>query len=156
MSNRPIVAVDTMILVWGVRKGGTEEENQRARWLFIALDKDEAQIIVPSVTVAEYLTLVEEDKRSGVAQQLADRFIIAPLDLHSSIVAASLFVEEKKRRQGARPNSRKVLRADSLIIATAFTHGATKFYSNDADCRKMAKRIMAAEDLPDQPSTLFD
>ncbi len=55
-----LVAVDTMTLVWGIRKEGTPEELKRAKWLFDFLDQDNAQVIIPSVVISEYLTPVEE------------------------------------------------------------------------------------------------
>jgi hypothetical protein len=51
-----IVGVDTTILIWGVRKQGTDGELDRARWLFEKLDAEESQIIISTSVLTEYLT----------------------------------------------------------------------------------------------------
>jgi len=156
VSSGRIVSVDTMTLVWGIRKDGTAQQTKRARWLFQALDDEESQIVIPSVSLSEYLTLVDSDKRSAVAQHMTERFIVAPFDVPSAVLAARLFNEERPKRKGGKPNARKILRADCLIVATAASYGATTFFSADKDCRSMANQVMTAKDLPDQPDNLFD
>ena len=41
------------------------------------------------------------------------------------------------------------MKADVMAVATVKIHGATEFYSHDANCRKVAKSAgMIAHDLP--------
>jgi predicted nucleic acid-binding protein len=152
-----IVAVDSQTLVWGVRRDGTDEQKQRAKWLFDALDAEDAQIIVPSVVVAEYLTPISPEKHDAVIASISGRFLIAPFDVLCASLAAELFqIGKPLREMGAQaPDCRKCLRADTLIIATAKVKGATVLYCGDTRCRKLATRIMTAQDLPDMPNTLF-
>lgn len=152
-----IVAVDTMTLIWGIRHDGPDTQCKRARWLFRKLDDEGAQVVIPSVSLSEYLVPLDPAKRSAVATQMSERFIVAPFDLPSSVLAATLFVEERGARKGNEPNARKVLRADCLIVATAKVHGATRFFSEDKECRSIANRAgLEGRALPDAPEYLFD
>ncbi len=155
--NEPLVAVDSMVLVWAIREDGTKEQLKWAKWLFQSLEQENAQIIIPAVCLAEYLTPIEEGRHREVTARLTKRFIIAPFDVRCASLAATLFVKGKAEREMHTENARKCLRADSLIIATAAVHNAEVFYSNDRDCRNLADGVwrMRAEDLPEIPPDLF-
>jgi len=144
-----------MTLVWGIRREGTPDELKRAKWLFEFLDAEKAQIIIPTVVVSEYLTPVDESRHLSVISTLNDRFIISPFDILSSSLAAKLFTLGKPLRKGGEPGGRACLRADTMIIATAKTHGAHTLYSGDAECRELAQKVMRSEDLPEKPVDLF-
>ncbi|MBI4579501.1 MAG: hypothetical protein HY718_07360 [Planctomycetes bacterium] len=103
----PIVAIDFMILVWGIRKTGTREQLQRARWLFQKLEEEEAQVILSSVALAEYLTPVPPDEHRDVIAALTKRFIVPPFDVRCASLAASLFAEGKNLRQMDKRGARK-------------------------------------------------
>lgn len=151
-----IVAVDTMILVWGIRKAGDEDQIKHAAWLFQELDDTNAQVIVPSVALAEYLVPFDPKKHADVVAPLAKRFIIAPFDVKCAALAARLFVEGKEDREMSVENARNLLKADSLIIATAAVNGARLFYSEDEQCRKLAERAnLTAKALPTIAPDLF-
>ena len=152
-----IVAIDSMILVWGVRREGKPGQIKRAGWLFHTLDEDHAQIIVPSVSLAEYLVPVNPSSHNDVIAPLAKRFILAPFDAHCAALAARLFVEGKEDRDMDCKNARNLLKSDSLIIATAVVHGAKTFYSDDAKCRNLAKRVnrLIVEELPTMAPNLY-
>lgn len=151
-----IVAVDTMILVWGIRRDGSEEQVKQAGWLFKELDDNDTQVLVPSIALAEYLTPCDPATHSDVIAPLAKRFIIAPFDVKCAALAARLFLEGKQDRQMGVENARNLLKSDSLIVATAAVHGARTFYSEDADCRTLAERArLKAEALPTIAPDLF-
>jgi len=152
---RRTVAVDTMTLVWGIKQVGNPDYLRRARWLFEELDRDDARIIVPAVVVAEYLTNVPEHLRMGVLAEFTGRFFVAPFDAKCAPVSARLWQKGRKARARRNPGDRKCLRADTLIIATAYVHGAREFYSGDAKCRKLADGLMDPKDLPDIAPDLF-
>ena len=145
-----------MILVWGIRRDGTEEQQQRARWLFESLEQqDDAQIIIPSVVLAEYLSPVKESEHANVMAEVSNRFIVAPFDVRCASLAAKLFKSGRPDRSTSGTEWRKCLRADTLIIATAKIHGAKVLYSGDRNCLSLARSVMDARDLPDQPPHLF-
>lgn len=156
--NSPIVAIDSMILVWGVRGDGTSEQTKRTQWLLRNLENDEAQVMVPSVVLAEYLTLVEPQHHREVIAALNESFFIPPFDVRCATVAAGLFGEGKRQRRMKKAGARSCLRADSLIIATARVYGAEILYSNDRDCRNLADTVpgLTACDLPEAPPSLYE
>ncbi len=152
-----VVAVDTMTLIWGVRKDGPDEKIKYAGYLFKELDRDEAQIIIPSVVLCEYLTQVPNgDERDRTAAALSDRFHIAPFDARDAVLAAELWHDGKASRKMAQPGARACLRSDTFIVATAVTHGAREFYTEDEDCRSMASRHLNAKRLPRIASSLYE
>jgi predicted nucleic acid-binding protein len=152
-----VVAIDSMTLVWGIRKtGAAKEKIEHAGYLFMALDKEESQIIIPSIVLAEYLTPIRDDEqRARTAAAIGDRFFVVPFDAKDALLAARLFNDGKTNRQRKKPNVRAVLRADSMIVATAKNHGARVFYTDDNDCRSMASKIMVAKPLPTMPNDLW-
>ncbi|MGB2822129.1 MAG: PIN domain-containing protein [Phycisphaerae bacterium] len=152
-----VVAVDSMVLVWGIRKTGPEEKIRRARYLFSELEDDEAQVILPSVAVAEYITpLASPDERAQVVAAMGERFIISPFDANDAILAAQLYREGQARRKMGARGARVCLRADSLIVATAKNHGAREFYTEDVDCYNMASQVIHTKKLPTIGRSLFD
>jgi len=125
--------------------------------LFQALGDASAQIIVPSVAAAEFLSPIEPSQHKATLATIALRFIIAPFDAECASLAAVLFEHGKAAHVRGTPGVRRVIRADSLIVATAKVAGAAVFFSHDGDCRKPAARAgLRAEDLPTMPNSLFD
>jgi predicted nucleic acid-binding protein len=151
-----VVAVDNNILVWAIRKKGPQDKVLHARYLFTELERDKAQIIVPSIVVAEFLAPISPQDRGLVVAAISERFRIEPFDIKDAVVAAELWDAGKAGRHMQHPNARTTLRADSLIVATAKNHGATEFYTEDDDCFAMASKIMDARRLPVIAPSLFD
>ncbi|MBN2563934.1 MAG: type II toxin-antitoxin system VapC family toxin [Phycisphaerae bacterium] len=135
-----------------------KKAKKRAKWLFESLEDEGSQIVVPAVALSEYLTKVDRNQQKGVVASLGTRFIIAPFDVKCAALAAFLFSEGQGVVKKGQKGSRAMLRADSLIIATAVCHGVSIFYSGDKDCRKLAKRVpqLTVLDLPTVPLSLFD
>jgi predicted nucleic acid-binding protein len=157
-SDERLVAIDSQVLVWGVRNQGSQKQLQRAQWLFQGLEQEEAQIVVPAVALSEFLTAVGPKDQENVVTTLTARFIIAPFDVKCAALAARLFSEGKGVVKRGKPGGRSTLRADALIIASAALSGARTFYSGDAKCRKLAQRVsqLTVHDLPTIPPTLFE
>jgi predicted nucleic acid-binding protein len=152
------VAIDTMTLIWGVRKKGPKDKLEHARNLFVKLDHDEAQIVVPSVVVAEHVTPIDTpEDRAAVIAAMTERFLIEPFDVRDAALAAGLFRYGKSNRDMKAMGARICLRADSLIVATAKNHGAEVFYTEDRDCFAMAQKAgMTAKELPKISDSLFE
>lgn len=159
MSERlPILAaIDTAALIWGVRQKGEPDKLERGQWLFRELEDINARIIVPSVVVAEYLVPVDSERRKSVVASLSERFIIHSFDVHCAVIAAELHGLGDAQRPKGTEDRRKCLKADCMIIATAFAHKADRFYSHDKDCRNFAETLSGWEvrDLPPHAPTLF-
>lgn len=147
---QPIVALDSNILMWGIRKKGDPNKVRYARYLFQGLQEENAQIILPSVAVAEFLIPFKLSKeREAVIAEMRKRFIIAPFDARAAAISVELWHDGKKSREKKQPGARAYLRADSMIVATAYSHGAQVFYTDDVDCANMArKRIPQVRGLP--------
>jgi len=141
--SQPIVSLDSNTLIWGIRKKGQPDKVRRATYLFAKLEEEEAQIIIPSVVLAEFVTPLEtRQKREAVIAEMRKRFVIAPFDARDAAVAADLWHYGKNKRQMKRANARVILRADTLIVATAYGYGAQIFYTDDDDCLNMAKKVI--------------
>jgi predicted nucleic acid-binding protein len=151
-----VVAVDTMVLVWAIRKKGPKDKILHAGYLFKELQQAKAQVIVPSIVVAEYIAPINPQDRIKVVAAITERFRIEPFDIKDVVTAAELWDWGRAGRPMQRPGARTALRADSLIVATARNHGATEFYTEDEACFAMANRIMTAKRLPTIAPSLFE
>lgn len=153
----PIVAVDSMTLVWGLRQVGTEKQCRDAKWLFDQFTARKTQVILADIAVSEYLTAIDPEQHSQVVETLKKRFLLCPFTTDCASQAAKLFRAGKQLRVQGIPGGRAILRADSLIVATAKIHGAGCLYSNDNDCRELANTISSAfgRDVPEADIDLF-
>jgi predicted nucleic acid-binding protein len=153
----PIVAVDSMTLVWGLREQGDENQCVRAKWLLDQFTSRVTQVILSAPALAEYLTAVDPQHHEAVQEALEKRFLLRPLSPECAPVAAALFQIGTRMRVKGEPGGRAILRADTFILAAAKTHGAARLYSNDGDCRNLANAMWPdfAHDLPDPPIDLF-
>ena len=124
--------------------------------LFQHLERDKAQILIPSIVIAEFvIPLNSRKEREEVIARMRDRFIIAPFDAKDAALAAELWREGKKDREMKKQGARVWLKADALIIATACGHGAQIFYTDDDDCFNMASKVMTTKRLPNIPPDLM-
>lgn len=152
-----VVAVDTMVLVWALQKSGTPEEHvAHAGYLFKQLEDEKAEIVIPTVVVAEFIAPIKAEERGRVVGALNERFRIEPFDMRDVVTAAELWDAGKSGRPMKQPNARMALRADCLIVATAKNHGASVFYTEDDACFAMAAKVMEAKRLPTIAPSLFD
>jgi len=153
----PIVALDSMTLVWGIRGQGTEDQRTRAIWLLDQFTARRTQVIISAVVLAEYLSVVDTSDHAAVIEALGKGYLLRPLTSDCSSPAASLFQLGSQMRAKNEPGGRAILRADTFIIAAARIHGAGRLYSNDSNCRDLANRLWPdfAHDLPVPPIGLF-
>ena len=152
------VALDTMTLIYALRETPLpqkDELRQRARILIRQLTDDKATVIVPTVVVAELLVPIAPEKHGGFIHELRQRFVCPPLDLQAAAFAASLWREHRKLSPKEQIK-RTTLKADVLIVATAYLAGARVFYSHDAKCRRLATLAkMEGRDLPTHHENMF-
>jgi len=146
-----VVAVDSMILAYAVRKTPAPADKvRRAKYLFDEFQREDAVIIVSAVVVAEYLGAVAEDQRKQTAEEIGARFQVEPFDQDDTVLAAKLCDDAQLYRQRNEEGQRHKIKADSMIIATAANRGAGEFFTEDGDSLKMAERFgMIAKKLPD-------
>jgi len=165
-----VVALDTMAWIWALKPAdqaanATERDYcERAAGLFAWLDDKQADIVVPAVCVAELLTPLGEREQNRLLATLSARCRPAVFDLRTAAMAATLFRQAAAQRKPAAKSSkskgksapkatpRHVLRADTLIVASARAAGATHFITEDAGCRKVAELAgLIALGLDDDP-----
>ncbi len=147
---------------WGLRPDQKKKKTQnvpemqrRARLLMKLLDEQKAQIVIPSVIIAELLAGIDPAKHARVMGEFHDRFFCPPFDVNACPLAARLWQFERGLpgiQIGLPPverSERRILKSDILIVATAKMAGATMFYSHDEKCRRLATEAgMQARELP--------
>lgn len=159
------VAIDSQILSFLLKRQPPGEHNpnqdvaemfRRSRLLLRELKSENTRIFIPTVVVAEVLIGVDQLRHGEFVAALEKHFIIVPLDIHATSLAAKLWI---KNHDGPSEDAieRKYLKSDVLIVATALVAGAKVFYSHDKKCRKLADRAgMIGRDLPETSRYLFD
>lgn len=154
-----LVAIDTNVLIWGIRQQGSEEKIKRAGWLIRELEEDDdVQIIVPTIALAEYLRPYPMyEQRTEIIAEFEKRFLLVPFDVRCASFAATFFKKGLEQRPKGNDGSRNQLNADSMIIATAAAAGTEKIFSGDEAFRKLAEHHNRWHvcDLPVQPPDLF-
>ncbi|MBI1278920.1 MAG: PIN domain-containing protein [Anaerolineaceae bacterium] len=154
-----VVCVDTQILYWaivGKSVRGSENLIAPATDFMKWLDKQEATIIIPTIVAGEMLVPVDENDYAKVLGKLKEDWRIVEFDLKAAAIFARIRKEHiiNKRYQDIRlihPDlTRKELDADTMIIATAISHGATKLYSHNDGLRELAKGHIIALSFEDE------
>ena len=156
------VAVDTNILIYMFKdpdSHATPEQSdlqRRGNVLWSDLEQQQAELIVPSIVVSEYLCGISLKFHSRVIAEFNDRFHAIPsFDLAASAKAAELWIAHRKLPTSEQL-SRNHLKVDVMIIACATVAHANVYYSHDLKCRKMAKLAgMTSRDLPTHSEDLF-
>jgi hypothetical protein len=153
----PIVAVDSMTLVWGLRNIGSEDQCRNAGWLLDQFTRRKTQVILPSVALSEYLTAFDPAQHEAVRETLGKRFLFRDFTDDCAPLAAKLFRSGSKMRVKNDPGGRAVLRADCLIVATAHISGAACLFSNDSGVLALADTITKGfgQDIPEPPKDMF-
>jgi|SRR5579872_6175171 len=130
------VAIDTTILVWGVRKerpnDGRDDLIERCVRLIEWSHAKGDSVIIPSVAAAEYLIGCSDETRDAQRKELFENFFVAPFDGKAAEIAARLYDRNlfANVRQ-ATDKPRQCLKADYYVIATAIAHGAGCLYTDD-------------------------
>lgn len=159
------VGLDTMTMIWGLQgiepRGGNPrqrnltEMQQRAVILLDILEEDKEKIVIPSVMVAELLVKVPLVNHFNYLGELQRRFFVPLFDLPAAALAATLWLKHKDLPKDEQ-TGRTILKSDVMIVASAKSAGASKFYSNDKKCRKLASLVgMEALDLPMSHPNMF-
>ena len=153
--------LDTMIVIYAMKRCGNsasaDELELRKRTLVLLdnLRKEKATIVLPSVAVHEVLNGYPKERHGRVLATINERFFVAHLDLAAAALASEIWIQHK----GLPPEKkleRKLLKIDTLVVATAKIGGASTFYSHDAKCRTLASLAgLVARDLPTHSTDLL-
>lgn len=159
------VGLDTMILIWGLQrphhkakrtKQNVAEMQRRSRILLNELSASKEIIIAPTVAISELLCGVERKDHGPLVAEIQKQFFCPPFDLQACAMAADLWQFHETWPKDQQFQDRPLLRADVMIVATARTAGAYKFYSHDPKLRKLVAHAgMMASDLPTHSQNFF-
>jgi predicted nucleic acid-binding protein len=149
-------AIDTGILIWGIRKMPDPDRPdlvERCEKLIDRLSENRQRVMVPSIAVAEYLMGFDDDGLKKAQREIFEkRLFVASFDAKAAIIAAELYDKEvidKLRNETG--EKKQCLKADVKIIATAIAHGGTRIYSNDSQFKSLARGRITVSDIPRLP-----
>lgn len=156
-----MVSLDTMCLLWGLKKvatAGQEDMIERAENYLLHLRDSGSKALISTPVVAEYLVGFDAEQRKDQWRILHRDFIIVPFDMHAADIAAEI-LHNKPLVNDLKSDfrvSRQVLKADAAIMACAIAVGASKLISENkahmtplAQGKIIVSEIPASLDLPD-------
>jgi hypothetical protein len=158
------VGIDSMILVYAglvpanpdTKPEDFDELQVRSKLLLHKLAKSKTTIFLPTIAVSELLVPVPSAQKGLLIASLEAKFVCPPFDLPAAAIAADLHSQHASLPQDLKYTERRVLKADTMIVASARAAGATDFYSHDKRCRALANLIMKGHDLPtNDPEDMF-
>lgn len=104
--------LDSMIIVWGIKKTGNDKDKIEEAEKFIDfIDKsDKIELYIPTPVITEILSPYskEDDKYDEIVSEIGKHFIILPFDYQSSVIASRLLNE-----YGKDPDLLKMLKSES-------------------------------------------
>lgn len=150
------VCLDTNVFVWGIREvasPGQEDQVSKAKALLKSLEEQGATIVIPAVVVGEILVALPEEMHAMAINLMDKAFVVAPFDIACAGKFAKLWHERTQdgtvdELLGDEGVTRKMLKADCLIIATAIQNGVDVLYSHDGPLRRFAEGNLRCEDIP--------
>ena len=157
-----MIAIDAMVLIYAgivpqLNKADSKKLNDltlRSKILLHIHRKD--MLVLSTIAVAEILVPVPKKEKGKLISILSERFVLADFNAQAAAIAAEIWSEHKKLPADMQYKKRLVLKADSMIVASAKAVGADEFYTSDNNCRKLAKLVMDGYDLPkDDPNDMF-
>lgn len=154
------VYLDTMILVWGIKKSctaGQEEMIERAETFLRRLREDATEVAVPAVVLGELYIRLSPLMEAEVFADLTERkLIVHPYDAWAAICAARVWRE--KKQQGVvdelianGDTSKTTIKADCQIIGTAISRKGLRIYSHDGDIKALASGFIEVVEMPPLP-----
>ena len=157
-----LVCLDTSIVIWGIRQQaslGQEANVIKAQYLIDRLVKDKKNVILPAIVVGEAAVRVPQEERGRFFSIISERFRIVPFDMLAAVKYSPLLLSRLQEQQiqqlvkegEAAPSSRRAIKADCMILATAIAHGATLIYTEDGRLTNLAADHISVSGLPEVP-----
>jgi predicted nucleic acid-binding protein len=156
-----MICFDTTPLIWGLQTEGpdpiTQHNIDRTKAYLQQLAEQKEQIIIPTPVLAEYLVKIPYSEHAEVINQLRDLFKVYPFDERVASFAAHLRTQasfqtaiEQLTHDFAltRESARQIVKVDAMVIAVAFTRGASRLVSEDKGMRSLAEGIIEATPIP--------
>jgi predicted nucleic acid-binding protein len=150
-----VVCLDTMILIWGVKKEAAQGQEMRikdAEAFLKNLEEEGAVVIIPAPVISEVLVRVPPDRVASVAEYMSAHFRVMPFDAPCAVVAAKLrqTIEGSGARKELTDSGRtwRQVKVDIQVAAVAIVHGAACLYSSDGEMAKVACGLIEVKDMP--------
>jgi predicted nucleic acid-binding protein len=151
-----VVCLDTNILIWAIKEQATPGQEAmiaRAKRFLRKLDQDGAQVIIPSLIIAELLMPVPVEHHAAFTNLIERSFIVAPFDVKAAIHFVRIW-QQKRKHESIRElveagKTKGELKADAMIVAIAVSQGASCLYTHDGPMRKVADGFIRVSDIPD-------
>jgi len=158
------VALDTNIVIWGIRKEasiGDEICALKAQHLIETLEKNKCLIFIPSIVAAEAGVKVPVEKRMLFFSMLAERFMILPFDGKASAIypglrEAGLQAQQIEGLQLVPDYGRKAYNADCMVLATVMARNVGVLYTLDKRLTRLAAGRVEVKGLPDIPPKMIE
>ena len=150
--NKPY-CIDTNIIIWGIKRQASEGQREmivKAENFFKYCDDSKIEIIIPTIVIAEVLSVEPKENQIKYLKVFNDSFRVCDFDVPSAMKCAELLqinysdLKELIKNEGIRKDKMKF---DFAIIATEITNNASCIYSNDPDLERFAKNLIEVKDL---------
>ncbi len=137
-----------------------ERVEDRLAQLVSDLKAQQHRVAIPTLVLAEFLVLAEEDGPKYLTQiGKSSEFVIVPFDERAAVELAAMEVRARKagdKRGGSEAPWNKI-KIDRQIVAISKVIGATTIYSDDDDIARFAAQtrlqVVRTWDLPLPPAT---
>ena len=154
-----LVCIDTHVLIWGISNyaiPGQEHMIDRTKRFLAWLDNRQAQVLIPTVIIAEFLMNVPVEHHATITNLLEKSFVVAPFDTQSASYFSKIWQEKKGQkvvqelqRSG---RTREAIKVDGMFVATAVARKASRIYSQDhIGVAKFSEGYIDVEEIPDIP-----
>lgn len=149
-----LVCLDTSIVIWGVQrisKSTQAHEITKAKALIEQLEKEKTIIMIPSIVLGEFLLGIEVKDHMAVIRQFSRKFMLAPYDAQAAATFANIWDVRKNDlpQLASDPDkTRQMLKADCMIVATAYARNAVCIYSHDPHIKAFAQGFIDVFELP--------
>lgn len=125
---------------------------ERIDFLFMKLEQNEAEIVIPAVALAETLAWVEIDAEKVVTLLEGNAHIrVAPFDMRAAREFGIRFKEVKAEKSFG-DRQRTKIKFDAMIVSIALVEKVSLVYTNDGQLRGTLKNFGIAscsyDDLP--------
>lgn len=151
-----MIGIDSMVLIYaGIvpsANSAVDKELRISAKMLLHMHQADA-IVLPTIAISELLVPVDISRHGLLIAKLSEMFICRAFDLHAASIAADLWAKHKRLPPNDQYKQRQVLRADSMIVASAKAAGADVFYTHDKKFRALAGLVMKAKDLPKDDNT---
>lgn len=144
-----IVALDTNVLIWGIKKDGEPDNIRNTEGLLQQFHVEKCDVIVPALVIAELLMRIPSANHATITDYLQKSFIVAALDISASIVFSHIWQTNKNdglpHREGA---TREKMKIDFLVVAIAVSRKAEVIYSDDPHVHAFGKTYIDVQYVP--------